>query len=114
MKIRKNDTVLVITGKDRGKKGYDLTERLFIMLREQFPELKLSGPERAGKDVLLGSIFENYTKPDRPIDFLICDGSAVPANPGVNPSLTIAALAEYAMDLIPPREGSQVREPLMK
>lgn len=63
--------------KDRGKKGYDLTERLFILLREQFPELKLSGPERAGKDVLLGSIFENYTKPDRPIDFLICEGGEV-------------------------------------
>ncbi|PJN92411.1 bstEII, partial [Amaricoccus sp. HAR-UPW-R2A-40] len=38
--------------KDRGKKGYDLTERFFIMLREKFPTLQLSGPERAGKDVL--------------------------------------------------------------
>lgn len=63
--------------KDRGKKGYDLTERLFIMLREQFPTLKLSGPERAGKDVLLGTIFPDYTKPDRPIDFLIADGTDV-------------------------------------
>ena len=63
--------------KDRGKKGYDLTERMFIMLREQFPELKLNCPERARKDVLLGSIFENYTKPDRPIDFLICDGEEI-------------------------------------
>jgi cholesterol oxidase len=33
----------------------------------------------------------------------IIDGSVVPANPGVNPSLTIAALAEYAMSQIPPR-----------
>jgi hypothetical protein len=63
--------------KDCGKKGYDLTERLFILLREQFPTLKLSGPERAGKDVQLGTIFPNYTKPDRPIDFLICDGEEV-------------------------------------
>ena len=31
----------------------------------------------------------------------VVDGSAVPANPGVNPSLTIAALAERAMTLIP-------------
>jgi len=31
------------------------------------------------------------------------DGSVVPANPGVNPSLTIAALAEYAMSRIPSR-----------
>ena len=63
--------------KDRGKKGYDLTERLFILLREQFPTLKFSGPERAGKDVRLGTIFPDYTKPDRPIDFLIYDNEDV-------------------------------------
>lgn len=32
----------------------------------------------------------------------IADGSIVPANLGVNPSLTITALAEYIMDSIPP------------
>jgi cholesterol oxidase len=41
-------------------------------------------------------------------NLLVCDGSAVPANPGVNPSLTITALAEHAMAMIPaegePRE----------
>lgn len=31
----------------------------------------------------------------------VVDGSIMPANPGVNPSLTITALAEYAMDQIP-------------
>ena len=35
-------------------------------------------------------------------NLLVCDGSAVPANPGVNPSLTITALAERAMSRIPP------------
>jgi cholesterol oxidase len=34
----------------------------------------------------------------------VVDGSIMPANPGVNPSLTITALAEYAMSKIPPRE----------
>jgi cholesterol oxidase len=34
----------------------------------------------------------------------IVDGSIVPANPGVNPSLTITALAEYAMSQIPSKE----------
>jgi hypothetical protein len=63
--------------KDRGKKGYDLTERLFILLREQFPELTVSGPERAGKDIQLGTIFPDYPKPDRPVDFLICEGKEV-------------------------------------
>jgi cholesterol oxidase len=31
----------------------------------------------------------------------IIDGSIMPANPGVNPSLTITALAEYAISRIP-------------
>ncbi|HET9185464.1 MAG TPA: GMC family oxidoreductase [Solirubrobacterales bacterium] len=38
-------------------------------------------------------------------NLLVCDGSAVPANVGVNPSLTITALAERAMSRIPPAEG---------
>jgi cholesterol oxidase len=31
---------------------------------------------------------------------LICDGSAISANPGVNPSLTITAITEHAMSKI--------------
>jgi cholesterol oxidase len=34
-------------------------------------------------------------------NLLVCDGAAVPANVGVNPSLTITALAERAMSLVP-------------
>jgi cholesterol oxidase len=33
----------------------------------------------------------------------VLDGSIVPGNPGVNPSLTITALAEYALSQVPPR-----------
>ena len=57
--------------KDRGQKGYDLTERLFTIIRERFPQLKITGPERAGKDVLLGELFDDYPKPDRPVDFVL-------------------------------------------
>jgi len=35
-------------------------------------------------------------------NLLVCDGAAMPANPGVNPSLSITALAEHAMSHIPP------------
>lgn len=35
----------------------------------------------------------------------VIDGAAVPANPGVNPSLTITALAERAMSFIPHRDA---------
>jgi cholesterol oxidase len=38
-------------------------------------------------------------------NLLVCDGSAVPANIGVNPSLTITAMAEHAMTHIPPAPG---------
>jgi cholesterol oxidase len=43
-------------------------------------------------------------------NLLVCDGAAVPANVGVNPSLTITALAEHAMSEIPPKQGSEPRD----
>jgi cholesterol oxidase len=39
-------------------------------------------------------------------NLLVCDGAAVPANPGVNPSLTITAMAEAAIAEIAPRPGA--------
>ncbi len=43
-------------------------------------------------------------------NLLVCDGAAVPANVGVNPSLTITALAEHAMSEIPAKEGAEPRD----
>lgn len=37
----------------------------------------------------------------------VVDGSIVTANPGVNPALTITALAEYAMSRIPPNQADR-------
>lgn len=42
-------------------------------------------------------------------NLLVTDGSSVPANPGVNPSLTIAAKAEHALSLVPPKDGAKPR-----
>jgi cholesterol oxidase len=42
----------------------------------------------------------------------VVDGSIMPANPGVNPSLTITALAEYAMSCVPEKSGAKVRPPI--
>jgi cholesterol oxidase len=41
----------------------------------------------------------------------VVDGSIMPGNPGVNPSLTITALAEYAMSRVPDKLGAPVRRP---
>ncbi len=57
--------------KDRGKKGYDLTERFFEMFRAQFPDMILWGPERAGKDIAMQTVFADYPNPLRPVDFVI-------------------------------------------
>ena len=57
--------------KDRGKKGYDLTERFFTMFENTFPNLKIDGPIRAGSDVQLQTIFSDYPNPTRPVDFVI-------------------------------------------
>ena len=38
-------------------------------------------------------------------NMLVCDGSTVPGNPGVNPSLTIAAMTERAMAMVPEKSS---------
>jgi len=41
------------------------------LFREQFPDLVLAGPARAGADIPLGTVFLNYPNPKRPIDFIV-------------------------------------------
>lgn len=53
-----------------------------------------------GKDARQGVVDENFQIHNYP-GLYVVDGSIVPANPGVNPSLTITALAEYAMSKVP-------------
>jgi cholesterol oxidase len=43
----------------------------------------------------------------------VADGSVVPGNPGVNPSLTITAMAEHAMSQIPTKHEADVHAPAL-
>ncbi len=52
-----------------------------------------------GNDASTGVVNEQFEIHNYPGLYII-DGSIVPANPGVNPSLTITALAEYAMSFV--------------
>jgi len=81
--------------KDRGKKGYDLTERFFDLFRSRFPDLPILGPERAGKDILMETVFSDYPNSKRPVDFVVY-------SPDYSAVLAIG-LARYDSD----RGGSQ-------
>ena len=59
--------------KDRGQKGYDLTERFFNMFQTSMPDLVIEGPVRAGADIQMQTVFEDYPNPTRPVDFVIKD-----------------------------------------
>jgi hypothetical protein len=80
--------------KDRGKKGYDLTELFFGLLKGQFPDYKIAGPERAGKDIPLGSVFDGYPNPKRPVDFVVSNDAG---------EILVVGLARYDSD----RGGAQ-------
>lgn len=80
--------------------------------RSSYNEVLLDVPTTAH---ILGGACMGATADDGVIDLenhvhgyenmLVCDGSMIPANPGVNPSLSITALSERAMSLIPPKAG---------
>lgn len=57
-----------------------------------------------GPDAAHGVIDSSHRLFGHP-EIMVVDGSAVSANPGVNPSLTITALAERAMGLVPDRSA---------
>lgn len=58
-----------------------------------------------GKNASEGVINEKFEVHGYP-NMHILDGSIIQGNLGVNPSLTITALSEYAMSLIPEKEGN--------
>ena len=62
-----------------------------------------------GQNAGEGVVNENFEVHNYP-GLYIVDGSIMPANPGVNPSLTIAALAEYAMSKIQSKSQPRIAQ----
>lgn len=47
-------------------------------------------------------------------NMMVCDGSMISANPGVNPSLSITAISELAMSAIPDKKGQSKTKKTLK
>jgi cholesterol oxidase len=90
-----NQVTRAFAGKVNGIPQAAFTDSLF-----SFPTTAhLMGGVPFGRDSREGVIdlaFQVFNYPG----LYVVDGSAMPANPGINPSLTITALAEYAMSKI--------------
>ncbi|HTF53306.1 MAG TPA: GMC family oxidoreductase [Pseudonocardia sp.] len=99
--------------------GAWLAERIGGIVQAATPEAVLSIPSTAH---LLGGAVIGETPETGVINarqevfgyqsLLVCDGSAIPANVGVNPSLTITAMTERAMAFIEPKPGAPLPAPI--
>jgi cholesterol oxidase len=93
-----------------------LAERTGGIAQSSMSEALFNVPNTAH---ILGGAVIGHTPEDGVVDsrqrvfgyenLLVCDGSAVPANVGVNPSLTITALAEHAMSHVPAQGESDAQ-----
>ena len=57
--------------KDRGIKGYNLTEKFFSLIEREYSDLEIEGPTRAGGDIILREVFSDYPNASRAIDFIV-------------------------------------------
>ncbi len=78
-----------------------LTEVLFNMSSTAH----ILGGIPMGEDANEGVVNDQFKVFNYP-GMTVLDGSIIPGNLGVNPSLTITALSEYAMSLVPEKEGN--------
>ena len=94
-----NEITRAFAGRMDGITAAAFTDTLF-----NFPTTAhLMGGVPFGRDDNEGVIDLNFQVFNYP-GLYVVDGSVMPANPGVNPSLTITALAEYAMSKIESRK----------
>jgi cholesterol oxidase len=101
--------------------GHDVTHRFAGLMdgvpQSAFTESLLNIPSTAhilggvpfGRDAKEGVVGLDCQVHEYP-GLYVVDGSVMPANPGINPSLTITALAEYAMSQIAPAPDLSTRE----
>ncbi len=98
---------------------HDFARRTKGIPQDTIPETLLGIPATAhfmggcpigssAADGVVNTRFEVFNYPG----LYVIDGSIIPANPGVNPSLTITALAEYAMSQIAAKDGAPQRAPV--
>jgi len=88
--------------KINGKPMNAITEIMFNMVTTAH----LLGGTPMGKDQT-DSVINDKFEVHKYDNMYILDGSVLQYNPGVNPSLTITALSEYAMSLIPAKTGNK-------
>jgi cholesterol oxidase len=109
----KSPTPFVPEVKDLTEKYAEIVNGKTIVL---FTETLFGIPTTAhilGGAVMGRNAKEGVINPDNQVfgyqNMYICDGSAISANPGVNPSLTITAIAERAMSKIPEKKTTIVK-----
>jgi cholesterol oxidase len=99
-----NELARVFAGRVQGVAQSSIMEALF----DTPTTAHILGGAAIGPSPATGVIDEHHEVFGHP-GLYVCDGSMVPANLGVNPSLTITALTELAMSQIPAKEGATVR-----
>jgi len=90
-----------------------LAKRHGAVAQSALPEALLNVPSTShilggapiGRDATTG-VLDRHNRVFGYENLLVCCGAAMPANPGVNPALTITALAEHAMSKVPPAAGT--------
>ncbi|MCB9195104.1 MAG: GMC family oxidoreductase [Flavobacteriales bacterium] len=100
-----NPSAFIPAAHDLAKKHADITNaKNVVVLSETLTGIPstahILGGCVMGKDINEGVINKNNEVFNYP-NMYVCDGSMISANPGVNPSLTITAISERAMSLIP-------------
>jgi cholesterol oxidase len=109
----KNPTPFVPEAKELTEKYAEIVNgKTIVLLTETIFGIPTTAHILGGA-VMGRNVNEGVINPDNQVfgyqNMYICDGSAISANPGVNPSLTITAIAERAMSKRPKKKTAGVK-----